>query len=276
MKEEASVQINDPTLKELGKFDAMPQFAYLWDRCVYELLYNPEEYTKEFCAMLEQHGVTKDSEILDTSAGSGFPSLDMFKLGYKNITCVDGTDDQVALFNSKAKKDSLDIKSEKHLWEELPIHFSPESFNALVCKGSIWYAGGGWNKDLNPTRETSLEAIRNTLRIFYSLLKKGGVLYVDKFKDSEVDHKDRVGIFEVEGHKKELIFLTHRMREEGIRKAQMIVKDIKTGVEEGLPNITYDLKEEELGQLLRDVGFTVTKPNLTEEKFFEQWLAIKE
>ena len=56
----------------------------------------------------------------------------------------------------------------------------------------------------------------------------------------------------------------------------MIIKDMETGIEEGLPNVTYDLKEEELEQILKEVGFTVTKPEMTAEKFFTPWLAIKE
>jgi hypothetical protein len=56
----------------------------------------------------------------------------------------------------------------------------------------------------------------------------------------------------------------------------MIIKDIETGTEEGLPNVTYDLKENELEDLLKEAGFAVTKPNLSEEKFFAHWLAIKQ
>jgi len=50
---------------------------------------------------------------------------------------------------------------------------------------------------------------------------------------------------------------------------------METGNEESLPNVTYDLKEKELEEILREVGFTVTKPEMTGEKFFTPWLAIK-
>ncbi len=262
-----------PGLKDLGKFDTMPEFADLWDKCVYEMMYDPKKYVEQFCVMLEKYGIGKNSSILDTAAGSGLPALDMCELGYKAITCVDASDDQIKLFAKKAEEKHLDIRSEKCLWQELPTHFNPEQFDALICKGSIWYAGGGWNKDFMPERESSLKVLKETLTIFHSLLKKDGVLYVDKFKDDEVDHKDTVGTFDVAGDAKELIFYAHR--DAGIRRAQMIIKDIGTGLEEGLPNVTYDLKEEELEQILREVGFSVVKPNLPEEKFFVNWLAIK-
>ena len=265
----------EPKLKDLGNFEIEPQYAYLWDRCVYELLYNPKEYVKELTGLLEGHGVDRKSKILDTCAGSGFPALDMVEMGYENLTCVDGSDDQIELFAKKAEAKGFDARSEKCLWQDLPQHFKEAQFQALICKGSIWYAGGGWNKDALPERESSLKALKDTLAIFYSLLDKGGVLYLDKFRDDEVDHKDAVGTFEVQGKKKELLFYTHREKELSIRRAKMLIKDVETGIEEGLPNVTYDLKAEELEQALKDVGFSVTRPNLPEEKFFAVWLAIK-
>lgn len=262
-------------IKDLGKFKTEPKYAVLWDKCVYELLYNPQEYTKELCALFNKYGVSKESQMLDTCAGSGFPALDMNEQGYKNITCVDGSDDQIELFNNKAAVKNIPLRSKKCSWLELPAHFQPEQFKALICKGSVWYAGGGWNKDFLPEREKTLGALKQTLKIFHSLLEMGGVLYIDKFKDTEVDHKDIVGTFEVGDEKKELIFWTHREKENSIRRAMMITKDIATGKETGLPNVTYDLKEEELEDVLKEVGFSITKPNFPEEKFFTCWLAIK-
>ncbi len=262
-------------LPDLGSFDAEPQYAYLWDRCVYKLLYNPEKFAAGLGELFAQHGVTKDSAILDTCAGSGFPALDMIDQGYNNFSCADATDDQIELFNKKAAAQGLDIQSVKSSWEELPQHFNAATFNALICKGSLWYAAGGWNSDFVPDKETALAAIKKTIEIFYSLLKPGGVLYVDKFKDTEIDHKDTVGTFSVAGRKKEMIFWATRDRVNNIRRAKMITRDVETGEETGLPNITYDLKEAELEKILRDVGFTVSRPNLPEEKFFSNWIAIK-
>lgn len=263
-------------LPDLGSFASEPKYAYLWDRCVYKLLYNPEKYVAGMGELLAQHGVGKDSAILDTCAGSGFPALDMAAQGYTHISCADASDDQIELFEKKAAAHGLDIASVKATWEELPVHFEPESFNALICKGSVWYAAGGWNEDFVPNKEATMAALKKTLEIFYSLLKKGGVLYIDKFKDTEVNHKDTVGTFSIAGKKKELIFWAERDRVNNIRRAKMITKDVESGEETGLPNITYDLKEEELVELLREVGFTVSIPHMPEEKFFSNWIAVKE
>lgn len=268
-------KISEPQqeLKDLGEFEKDPEYAYLWDRCVYELLYDPEKFVEEFSQLLAKYGVDKSSKILDTCAGSGFPALDMYKNGYENVHCVDASDDQIRLFANKAQAAGLDILSEKCNWSELSEHFQVEKFKALICKGSIWYAEGGWNKDFVPSREGALKALKDTLMTFYGLLEVGGVLYVDKFKDTEVPHKDTVGTFKVAGKEKELIFSTHR--ENDIRRAAMLTKDVETGEEFGLPNVTYNLKEEELEAILREVGFEIVKPELAEEKFFTSWLAIK-
>lgn len=262
-------------LKNLGKFEIEPKYAYLWDRCVYKLLYKPEEYVTELCELFNEYKVNKESKILDTAAGSGFPAMDMYRRGYKGIVCVDASEDQIELFNRKAVAESLDIKTKKCSFQELTQHFNPEQFKALICRGSVWYAAGGWNQDFKPERESSLKALKDVLSTFYTLLEKGGILYVDKFKDDEVDHKDTVGVFEVSGRKKELIFLVKRDREANIRRAKMIIKDIETGLESGIPNVTYDLKESELESLLQEVGFTVIKQNLKEENFFAHWIALK-
>jgi cyclopropane fatty-acyl-phospholipid synthase-like methyltransferase len=257
-------------------FDHEPAYAELWDRCVYELLYDPEIFVTDFCALLEKYGITKDSEILDSCAGSGFPALDMVRRGYSNITCADLSDDQIELFKKKAQKENFSIESQKVAWLDIPKHFKDKKFKAIICKGSIWYASGGWNKDCTPDRISTLKALKDTLTAFYSSLEEGGVVYLDKFKDTELDHRDTVGIMQIGQEKKELIFYTHREPEKQIRRAQMIVKDIETGKEEGLPNVTYDLKGQELEDTLKEVGFkTIQKVSLPSEKTFDIWIAQK-
>lgn len=263
-------------MKDLGTFEVEPKYPFLWDRCVYELLYNPTEFVNTFCEILKQYGINEKSDILDTCAGSGFPALDMFATGYTNIVCVDGSNDQVEFFSVKAEDKGLAIRSRKVSFKELANNFQPNSFDLLICKGTVWYAGGGWNEDFVPDKDLTMKSLRETMATFYSLLRKGGVLYVDKFKDSEVDHKDTVGSFSIGDAKKELIFWASRDREAKIRRAKMIIKDVTTGEEHGIPNVTYDLSEPELESLMIEAGFKVTKPEFDQEKFFTYWFAVKQ
>jgi hypothetical protein len=60
-----------------------------------------------------------------------------------------------------------------------------------------------------------------------------------------------------------------------MRSAQMLLRD-KEGKEKGLPNSAYDLTEDEMEDLLKEVGFSsIKKIKLRNEKHFVVWLAKK-
>lgn len=257
------------------KFDHEPTFAELWDVCVYKALYVLNDYKKDLEKLFEKTGITKESQIVDVSAGGGFPSLDLIKEGY-NITCVDGFDDQVELFNKKSKQESLKNRCVKSLWSELPKIFKENSFNFLFCRGnSFIYADGGWNDEIEIKEENSVENYKKTLKIFYNLLKEEGYIYIDKFKDTETTHYQKVGELIVDdGDVEDLIFWTERSPENKIRRASMIRK--KNGIEKKTPNVTYDLSSQELESFLSDVGFReIQKINIDSEKHFDVWIAKK-
>lgn len=74
--------------------------------------------------------------------------------------------------------------------------------------------------------------------------------------------------------KKDVIFYVERQPKNNISYSQMLLRDDR-GEENGLPNMAYDLIEEELESLLKEVGFSVQKINLKSEKHFVTWLAQK-
>ena len=84
------------------KFEKEPLFAELWDACLYNLLYDSNEYVKEIINLFEKNKIRKDSKIIDTSAGTGFPSIELTEKGY-DIDCMDATDDEIEVFSRKAK-----------------------------------------------------------------------------------------------------------------------------------------------------------------------------
>ncbi len=256
-------------------FDKEPDFAQLWDKCVYGLLYNMEEYKKDLEKLFVQLEITKDSKIIDVAAGGGFPSLDLIKDGY-DIECTDGWQDEVDVFNAKAEKSNLVQRCKILLWKDLQQFFSDDSFDLLLCRGnSFIYASGGWNEMMNIDTQRPLVAYKETLSIFYSLLKPGAWIYLDKFKDDETPHKDKVCDVQVNGKEKEqLIFWTQRFPEQKIRKASMIRKI--GNMEASTPNITYDLSGIELEKMLAEVGFqNIKKIKLDSERHFDIWIAQK-
>jgi SAM-dependent methyltransferase len=265
-----TVIMSDPIL-----FKKQPTFAELWDACVYQLLYNISDYKQDIEKLFAQLDVTKDSAIIDVAAGGGFPALDLVKDGY-NFICTDGSPDEVDLFNEKSIQTDLTVKCSEVHWDNLSDKFPPSSFDFLFCRGnSFIYAAGGWNENVAVQAEKSLSIYRKTLSIFYDLLKSGGWIYLDKFKDSETTHRVKVADIQVgNGQKEELIFWTERFPEQKIRRASMIRKN--GDVENAVPNITYDLSSLELEQLFQDVGFkNVQKIELPSEQNFDVWIAQK-
>lgn len=253
-----------------------PTFAELWDKCVYELLYNIKDFTDDIENLFVSIGINKSSKIIDVSAGGGFPALDLILKGYK-IDCIDASEDEIELFNKKATDYKLDVRCKKVLWENTPKLGKNGAYDFLFCRGnSFIYAGGGWNTEQDVNETESKKSFEQTLKNFYNLLKKGGYMYIDKFKDTEVSHREIVGEIRVaDGLTEKLIFWTKRFHDQNIRKASMI-REKQDGKEEGVPNVTYDLKGVEMEKMMKKVGFNSIKQiTLLSEKHFQVWLCRK-
>ncbi len=257
------------------KFKKEPLFAELWDACLYNLLYNTKKYTNEIINLFKKNKITKKSKIIDTSAGTGFPALELTKKGY-NIDCMDASDDEIKVFSQKAKKLNLKKKCKKLTWLQIPEHYKKDNYNFVFCRGnSFIYAAGGWNKSQKINKKKSLEKYEKTLKVFYDLLKDDGILYIDKFKDSEKPHKTKVGEVEIKNKKYDLLFYNEVNKKLHQRYAAMLMKDEK-GKESGLPNMTYLLGEKEVERLLKKVGFKqITKIKPKSESHFVVWLGYK-
>lgn len=257
------------------KFDKDPEFAELWDACIFRLLYDTDKYTEDLINLFKDLGINKDSNIIDVASGGGFPSLKLAQKGF-NVICTDGSDDEIDLFNDKAKKLELNIVSKKVMWSDLDKKFPENSFDFILCRGnSFIYAAGGWNEEIEIDKGKSLAEYKKTLDIFYKILKPGGYLYVDKFKDSETDHREKVGEIQInDSDPEDLVFWTHRIIDRDIRKASML--RIKDRIEDGIPNVTYDLKFNELEKMIKDVGFSgIDFIDIPSEKHFDILIARK-
>jgi SAM-dependent methyltransferase len=235
-------------------FEHEPTFAELWDACVTATYSGQVSLVQDIKKLFNELNIAKDSKIVDVCAGPGFPSLEFIREGY-DVTCTDGTEDEVELFNKKAKKIGLSETCKKIFWKDLPRVFDANTFDFLFCRGnSFIYAAGGWNVEQDVDAKKSLATYETTLRIFFNLLKPGGWAYIDKFEDTETSSRETIAQVSIAGGKSEdLIFWRERNSEKKIRRAAMVLKT--TEGEKGLPNITYDLSEQELVSLMQKVGF---------------------
>ena len=240
------------------------------------MLYNPKEYLSDIKDLFEKIAVTKESKILDTCVGPGFFSTELLKEGY-SLSTSDKNPSMIVPFQRAIKELGISHSTTISPWLELPKHFKNDSFDLLFNRGnSFIYAAGGWNEMATVNREESLDFMKRTLRVYYDLLKPGGYLYIDKFRDSEIPDKKVVARLNIESKQdqEDIIFYVERKPEQNVRFAQMLLRD-KDGKEKGLPNVAYDLSEDEMETLLEDVGFKINKLPIKSERHFVVWLAKK-
>ncbi len=267
--------MEDTNSKKILEIHANPTLDEVWDLCVRNFLYDQKKYVNEVLEIFARLGITKESKIADVSAGGGFPALNLIALGYK-VDCFDGfaTD----LFDQNAKKEGQDVTCKKALWEELPELVSPGEYDFVFCRGnSFIYAGGGWSE----TSGFDIEKVRadyiKTAKIFAGMLKAGGYMYIDKFKDSELGYREKLATIKVGSNLEDLVFFSERSPESKLRKAsvQRMAGGDVTNFE---VKITYDLSKEELINFLKEGGFSdveVINSEVPEEKHFDVWLAKK-
>ena len=268
--------ISDKDNLEVIDVEDEPSFPELWKLNEYKLLYDPKAYYSEMEELFKKIGITKQSKLLDTCVGPGFFATELLKDCYQ-LSTSDKNPNMIVPFRNTLKEIGINHSTTISPWLELGTHFKPASFDMLFNRGnSFIYAAGGWNQMTDITREEALRIMKETLQVYYELLKPGGYLYIDKFRDSEIPDKKVAARLNIENPKdqKDLVFYVERKPEQSVRFAQMLLRD-KYGNEQGLPNVAYDLSSDELESLLNEVGFAVERPIIKSERHFAVWLAQK-
>lgn len=254
-----------------------PDFPELWRLTEYKLLYNADAYLEEMERLLKKLGLNKKSKLLDTCVGPGFFSTELLKAGY-NLVTSDKSQEMIKPFENRLKELGIKHQTVISSWLELGKKLPKNSFDFIYNRGNtIIYADGGWNEVIKVNPQKSLEAITKTMKVYYDLLKPGGYFYVDKFSDVEIPEKKVVARLNIkeDQSQKDIVFYVERRPEDNVRFAQMLLRD-KEGGEEGLPNMAYDLSEDEMEKCLRAAGFSkIEKIKLKTERHFVVWLAKK-
>ncbi len=262
--------------KEIIEIHKDPSLDEIWDLCIRNFLYNNEKYVNEILTLFERIGITKESKIADVSAGGGFPALNLIELGYK-VDCFDGFASD--LFNKNAKEQGQNTSCKEVLWQDLPEVAPQEQYDFIFCRGnSFIFAGGGWTELTSFDTEKVRAEYGKTAKIFADMLKSGGYMYIDKFKDSEIGHREKLATIKIGEQAEDLMFSSKRSPEAKTRQAfmQRMVGDVVVNSE---TRVTYDLLSDELIKFLKDSGFSDIEQinkGVPEEKHFDVWLAKKQ
>ncbi|OGG52048.1 hypothetical protein A3C18_01960 [Candidatus Kaiserbacteria bacterium RIFCSPHIGHO2_02_FULL_54_11b] len=234
-------------------FFSLPE---IWDLCL-DKIYNKSKYIEGLIHILTSYGIDKKSLILDAGCGSGFPALDLVERGY-HVTAADKSSEMVRQIGLNAKLRGLGIEARHATWSELERFFDKEQFDLVYCRGNSLVYAASWEQNwIVPAR--SQEEIQTALRNFYSVLKRGGVLYVDVINKKEKPHEEDIGTVNT---KHGPVRMTWRIEHDQIHKIRswtMQLVFLNSGEVRTYPSYSYLLSNEELAQLLKDVGFSKIK-----------------
>ncbi len=250
----------------------MVQIDDLWGEVI-RYIYDKDAYVEELKDLLQNHGVTRQSLIIDSCAGSGFPSLDLLSDQF-NVLPLDGTQRMIELFNQNAKQKGLDVRSTLLRWEDLPQGFTNKA-KAILCRGnSIIYAGNSWGKD-DVDIEKAKAAIQQTLKNFYDCLGDSGILYIDKFHKDETAEETIKGRINIFGIPEQLLWRVEHDLDKKTRR-WILIREQPDGKRFEYANKGYLLMYEELRMMLLRAGFKkVEEAHLDSETTYTAMLAYK-
>jgi SAM-dependent methyltransferase len=156
---------------------ASPSLGTVWELCLLA------EYDRERLVqgLAEWLGPPNGSKILDCSCGSGFPALDLHRLGY-DLTCTDGSPLMLERFSRNARTAGVTLTPAQAYWEDLDKLY-PSSFDLVFCRGCSLIYAGTWDSDSEPDRS----ALERSVQSFVRCLRPGGSLYVDTTQEQDLD-----------------------------------------------------------------------------------------
>jgi SAM-dependent methyltransferase len=145
------------------------EIAQLWDICL------QFEYDRNILVASIAQWISNNRKtvILDAACGTGFPAIDLAKLGFQ-ITCNDGSTSMLQEFCRNAKIAGVTLPPYCMPWKDLKTHFAGR-FDILMCRGNSLIYSGAWEE----ARDVEYASIYESLDSFWNCLKQDGILYVD-------------------------------------------------------------------------------------------------
>ncbi|MDO8537674.1 MAG: class I SAM-dependent methyltransferase [archaeon] len=241
----------------------------MWDICV--KLDWKEDFVKSLNKFLTSHN---SKQILDASGGTGFPSIELHKLGW-NISYSDGSKQMFDFFEKKLKESNLKISHYNYDWANLQL--IAKKFDTILCRGNSLVYVDSWEK--NQINEQTPKHIERSLKSFFDSLENNGILYVDTINKNEFNKEkypiitetnDTInGIGEIKS--KWEIFHDYKNR---IRTVKITLEI--SGKTYKFDLHSYLLKHEELVKMLKQVGFKkVEETNILGENHYTVFIAYK-
>ncbi len=239
--------------------------AEIWDVCV-DKIYDRETYIKSLDNLLKRENV---KSIIDPACGTGKPSLDLLKLGY-DVDFSDGSEEMLKQFY---KNSGYKIKPKLIDWRDLSKHYKDQFDFVLVRSNSLIYATSWGKKELNSGE--SKEAILNSLKNFYEILKNDGILYVDLYSKGEKPHTKNISLVVINNDVEIWKWVIKHDWQNRVRYWGIIRENLFSKEKREQSSLSYLIKHQELIDMLKKTGFRdINKANL-EGTFYTTYLARK-
>lgn len=203
-----------------------------------------KEYRDNYSEALAFILKDKTLKILDTAGGTGFPTFDLYKLGFTNLSVTDGNETFAKELQEKFQLEGMNIQAHHSSWQELATKIS-EKFDAIVNADNSFVYMDGWNGGDTPEgMENIIPRMQLCLKNFFEVTKKNGIVVIGLGKhyvptytgtnrsfDSERDgeHFHTIWTAEYDWNKRVLTWTTKVESEssqgEFVKKAYLITKE---------------------------------------------------
>jgi SAM-dependent methyltransferase len=163
--------------RELTSVDlAGHEVGKVWDLCL------SAEFDTDavVSGIAEWLGSPDGLRVLDCACGSGFPALDLHRLGY-GMSATDGSAFMLERFRRNAQAAGVELEPRQARWEELGGLYA-EAFDVVMCRGCSLIYAGTWDTEAEPDWSALVSAVHN----FARCLCPGGRLYVDTTTEEDL------------------------------------------------------------------------------------------
>ncbi|MCP4581770.1 MAG: class I SAM-dependent methyltransferase [candidate division Zixibacteria bacterium] len=110
--------------------------------------------------------------ILDCACGTGFPSLELAKHGFK-VTASDNDFESLNILKSKMNNEKISFPIYHISWENLDVNKLENQFDAVICLGSSITYFDSWDENVRML-SSNHHSIIKYLQGFKKVTKKGG------------------------------------------------------------------------------------------------------
>lgn len=137
-----------------------------------------KEYRDNYSEALAFVIKDKNLKILDTAGGTGFPTFDLYKRGFTNLSVTDGTETFAKELQEKFELEGMDVSAHHSKWQELATKIS-EKFDVIVNADNSFVYMDGWSGGETPEGlENIIPRIQLCLKNFFEVVRKDGFIVI--------------------------------------------------------------------------------------------------